>query len=352
LASSAERPFEFDDFFSIASITKESTMIASATHRSRRFPLAAGLSAITAVLVFAAAAPAQSVELRYRLETGKTYELTSAEKQTLEQDMGGFLQTQVTDSATTYAFHVDGVDGEGNYQITVTIKAMSTKVEGPGGSMEFDSAADAAADNGAGMLLRAAVGKPFKIVMNSRGGIVKAEGLLESLRPTLAGANAADPLVQGAMMMIEHGLSEEALRGALTIVIPQFPEGRVAAGESWTSEHNLKMGVMRSAVDLRSELESAGADRVKVKQTTNVQPAEGAEPIDLPGGAGIKLNVQLLGEASGWVELDAKTGWMVSGETSSEMKGVSEVFGGPIPQPMQIPTTLKVSGKVSGKVGG
>ncbi len=267
---------------------------------------------------------AKKLDLRLRLEAGKSYGAKMVADQTITQTLAGQTQTMSQTIGMAYTYHVQGVESDGTLRVKVTYDWVRVGQDGPMGSFSYDSANPPATIPDAALGYAALVGQGFSMQMRPNGEIVDVQGVDEMLSHMLdamgvPAGSARDELE--ASLRSQFG--SEALKESFEKAALFYPDKPVAIGESWSKDIALETGmpmVLATTWTLK-----ARKDGVAVVETrSDIQRNPEAKPVEM---AGLTITYELSGEQSGSMELDEKTGWLLRGALKQNLSGQISAMG-------------------------
>lgn len=266
----------------------------------------------------------KKLDLRLRLEAGKSYGAKMVADQTITQTLAGQTQTMSQTIGMAYTYHVQGVESDGTMRVKVTYDWVRVGQDGPMGSFSYDSANPPATIPDAALGYAALVGQGFSMQMRPNGEIVDVQGVDEMLSHMLdvmgvPAGSARDELE--ASLRSQFG--SEALKESFEKAALFYPDKPMAIGESWSKDIALETG-MPMVLATKWTLK-ARKDGVAVVETrSDIQRNPEAKPVEM---AGLTITYELSGEQSGSMELDEKTGWLLRGALKQNLAGQISAMG-------------------------
>ena len=211
----------------------------------RRFHLS-GMFAL--LCLFAAAAEAQTVTLRYRWAKGesRTYRMKTQTDSAISvvSGMPGVGPTSISQTMSqVLKFAAEDVAPDGTITLRQTFQSVRMETNGPMGKMVVDTSVPDTNPNLMAQAMRqvlgAMAGGSVLIVMAPDGAVRKVEGA-SRIADKIAQVIAADPSAGAAGQGLKTLLSDDALRNTLEQTFPRLPAGPVKPGDIWTGQ--LAMG--------------------------------------------------------------------------------------------------------------
>ena len=204
--------------------------------------------------------------LKWKFKAGDkfTYEMTQNMHTTTAAGPAGSNEIGMNQTMDI-SWMIDEVDSDGNAVMRQKIDRVKLKMSMPGGqSMEYDTAGDKPPQGMIAMLAplyKAMTDGDFKITMTPQGKIIKAEAP-ESLAAALK--NIPGAAAMGDLSSPE-GIQQMLTQGSMTL-----PEGETKAGESWTSELEMKLPTGKQEV--LTTYEYVGTKEVDGKAYAEIKP--------------------------------------------------------------------------------
>ncbi len=269
------------------------------------------LAATATLLASGIPAGAQQVELRWNFEAGDEhlYEMSQLTR-THMGGMGEMMQTQTT----RYRQEVVDVDADGTARIEVTYDAIRMEMDGPAGSMSWDSDVDEAdGENPLGMGMGGMVGQTFTVVVTSDGIVRSVEGVDAMMEAMLEGAPPE------ARAIMESTFGDEGMVDMMQQSFQSFPSGPVEPGADWESSIsvNVGFGTMTSTY-LHTLREVTQEDGRTVALISVEGETGGLDPDpDNPMAAMIQSEG---GPVKGEIVFDVERGLMIRGTTETTVR--------------------------------
>jgi hypothetical protein len=194
--------------------------------------------------LFAAAAEAQTVTLRYRWAKGesRTYRMTTRTDSAISvvSGMPGVGPTSISQTMTqVLKFAAEEVAPDGTITLRQTFQSVRMETNSPMGKMVVDTAAPDSSPNpmvqATRQLLGAMVGGSVVIVIAPDGAIRKVEGA-SRIADKIAQVISADPSAGAAGQGLKTMLSDDALKNTLEQTFPKLPAAPVKPGDTWTGQ--------------------------------------------------------------------------------------------------------------------
>lgn len=202
------------------------------------------LSVCAAALMFAAAASAQPVTLRYNWKQGEvlTYRTTVRTNSTVT-GMPGDARTFEQTMGQTLKVTVAAVGADGTATLRQEIVGVTLDLNSPAGKLNYDSAKPPGADADSRVLamaktMGAMVGEAISVTMGTNGAVRRIDGTQKIIDKLMADL-PRDPMAGGLAQNIKSMLAEDALRSSLEQSFSRMPDGPVKPGDTWTAEQSI-----------------------------------------------------------------------------------------------------------------
>ncbi|MBC7260303.1 MAG: hypothetical protein H5T65_13800 [Chloroflexi bacterium] len=282
-----------------------------------------GLLVIVALLV-SCGGGSKKLDLKLRLEPGKSYSAKMIADQTITQTLMGQTQTITQSIGMAYTYQVQSVDPDGSMGVKITYDWVSYKQDSPMGKVSYDSANPPATVPQAAIGYAALVGRGFSAKMTPTGEISDIRGADQMVSEILEAMNLpAGSARDQVEALLRTQLSDEALKDSFEKAALFYPEKPVAVGDSWSGQIVLASG-MPMILDTTWTLKARKNGVATVETRSDVRPNPGAKPMEL---AGMSISYELSGEQSGSMDLDEKTGWLLGGTLKQDVSGKISAMG-------------------------
>ena len=278
------------------------------------------------------AKPTQApVELKFNLEPGSRYLLSSAVKQKITQEAMGQQIVTLQDITTDYIYAVKSREN-GVTEIEVTLDAL--KMDTDIGGMQrltFDSS-----NPGAGTselkTMSNIIGKSFQLYVNEDGSVQKIVGF-DEIFSTMEGAGGE---------MLKQSFGDSSLVQSMNQITNIYPNKSVNVGETWTKLFSGSIANMMQS--------DATADITFSEQKGNFAILNMDSQLSfskLPGTGGNPLmasaDFEMSGTQRGTVEIDITSGLPILSTFKQDIAGQINMQG------MEIPITIVSDITTTGK---
>lgn len=276
------------------------------------------------ILALLASCGSKKLDLRLRLEAGKSYGAKMIADQTITQTLGGQTQTMTQSVGMAYTYAVQSVESDGTMRIKVTYDWVQYQQDGPMGKVSYDSANPPATVPEAALGYAVMVGRGFTCRINSSGEIVDIQGVDEMLSEMLdalgvppgSGRDAAEESLRSQF-------GSEALKESFAKAGLFYPDKPVAVGDSWNKKMFIETG-MPMVLDTTWTLKARKDGIATLETRSDIHANPKAKPVEL---AGMTIRYELSGEQTGTIAVDEKTGWLVSSTLKQNLAGHISAMG-------------------------
>ena len=274
---------------------------------------------LIAVMLFSCGSGgSKNLDLRLRLEQGKSYGMKMVADQTITQTIQGQTQDVKQTIGMAYTYDVKKVESDGSALVDVTYDWVLYSQDGPMGKSEYDSSNPPASIPDAAVGYAALLGQGFSMKITPLGEVADIQGIDALLSHVLDTLNVPAGSARDAIQdSLESQFGEEAMKESFEKATAIYPEKPVALGDSWSKKLVLAMG-MPMIVDSTWTLKSRkdGVALVDVKST--IVPNPDAKPMEI---SGMTIAYEVSGDQSGTLELDEATGWPLRSNMKQSLSG-------------------------------
>ncbi len=281
----------------------------------------------------------ESIVLQFALEENKVYKQDVSIENTIKQSFG--MQEMVVESSIRSSTYFELVQREANgglYDIWYADLATESKMDG----MEQNISSD---DDSTplGAVLGALVEKKFQVEIDNKGEVGTVSGLEEILSEAMEGTDAAAlPMAE----MIETSYGEPGLIRNLEMTLNIFTDEKLKKGKQWKTTQLSNSGfplILETTFTLKS-LEG-GVLHIDVYSDISVDPDNADTNLQ-----GMDATIFLEGERKGSLEVEAATGWILSGEYNDDIAGSirledSAQFPEGLTVPLEIASRIHIKGQ-------
>jgi len=284
----------------------------------------------------------QSHHLNFNLEKGKTYKLKQDVEQTTSQNILGNIQQVETTISSVMSFDVKEKTNE-FLLIDVSITDMLFKMKSPMFSMEYDSKKEVKDGDLLGKIYSKVIGKKYSVLIGRNGEVKQVEGLDMLINSIIEDSNVSNSAAKAQLnQSVKKMFGESVVKGNMEMLTYIFPKKKVRIGDKWSNKVSLE-SVMPVVFNNAWELESVNSGVVSISGITEIHSKES---VDWSMVNGIPTKYNIKGNQSCVINLDKKTGWIISSDMESSMKGnIIMDKSEKMPQKMEIPIEIKTKTK-------
>ena len=277
--------------------------------------------AVTLMLVIAAPAFGQEVDIKWKFEKGKTFyqEMTTESKQTMK--VMGIEINQTQKQTFFFSWTPDSQDEkDGSWRIKQKIEGVQMDLQISGTQITYDSFKEAtAANNPLADFFKALIGAEFVLTLGKDMKVTKVEGKDEFLKKLTNVNQQMEPL-------LKQILSEEALKQMSDPTFAMIPDKPVKAGDTWKRTSRLNMGPIgtyESNMTYTFEgLDEKDKNLAKIKVVTDLKYVAPTGPA---GAAALPfkiVNADLkTKDATGTILFDVEKGRLQSSDAALTLEG-------------------------------
>ncbi|MET0394131.1 MAG: DUF6263 family protein [Chitinophagaceae bacterium] len=269
------------------------------------------------VLMMAITARAQEL-IALNLARNGTYTHSSASKVSIRQTVSG-QQTDVSmNVSSTINFTVTGIR-DTLYLMEARYTRLAVDMKLPDGNVSYSSDKD---NDPMSNLLAMIINKPFDIRMTKKGRITASSGvesLIAGIADSLAGVSDAQK--QQLRDQVTKAYGDQALKGSIEMVTALFPDTRVAPGNKWSVRSRLESG-LPAAVETIYELKAVTDSSYRIAGSSLIRTENKDEYMPLDK---MFVKYDLTGTMLTDIEIDKKTGWIISCAGKQQIAGTAEM---------------------------
>jgi len=256
------------------------------------------------------------IDLHLNLLPGDTYLYSVSMNQNIVQEIMGEPLEINQQIKTDYSYLVESNDGD-LFKIKVNYERIQLTFDAPQGKVEYDS--EQSSNNSSLAAINDLIGKPFYVLMNTKGKISKIEGFNELTK----NLNLTDP--------IKQFLTDSALIQSLTMDI--YSDQSVEMGDSWNKSKTINLANLKLQSNLTYTLEGTSEDLAWLNVTGDIS-AINNDP---------NFEMEITATQNGTIETDINSGMISSGNIKIEMDATLKSQGFDIP--MKIISEIKTEGR-------
>lgn len=289
-------------------------------------------------LSISAASAADKLDLKLNLQTGKAYKLRTESENTMKSSMNGQPFTTSQNMIMDMLFEVSDKTASGDHTLKATFERVKASISGPMGDVSYDSSMPGESDSNPMVAgFSALTGQSFSMTLSEHGQVLNSTGMKEIVSAMLDKLPSGNEQMRQSMRaQFEKMLGNEGMAGKMFGFLPKKP---VATGESWSRTDSVDV-MLKMKIDQTWTLDSlrGGVAVIDAKSTMTSDPDA---PFTEMGPMKVKMNIN--GQQSGAMRVDANTGWIVGGAIIQQMSGEQVIKGGPAgDSEMRMPIEMEV----------
>ncbi len=284
----------------------------------------------------------QKVELKLRLQTGKTYRLSTKIIQEMEQTVHDTQQNIKTSLSGILSFHVRDRQ-KGKYFMDLSYQELHFKLEAPRMYVTFDSDKKPRAGNISDQIYARFVGKTFHAVIDQYGNIVSVTGIDSIGHSIVDGLKMDNAMLKMQLLENFKGLvGNRALKGDLAPYFSFYPPKPIPVGASWSRTLNMQTpipGIIENTYTL-VDFDSSAA-LIEGESTIGSLPDTASSGTS----RNIKIEYDITGHQTSKIRVHPKDGWLKLATIEATIEGTMKVQKSPqIPHGLEIPFKIKTHG--------
>jgi hypothetical protein len=298
-----------------------------------------GLVAAAALgsLLLTSCAPT-AVQLALKVQEGDVYRVRMISQSVTLSSSDAGDSTSYDTSGFDMTFTVAEVDEDGNIWLDIVYDWATTGTTAGTGDVDAPDEPDPGEEGVAEL-----EGRGYSAKVAPNGEVLEIAGDNDLLNEVLDELGLSDEeILLGFGQMIENIIGDDGLKVQVSNVIPEYPEGEVEVGDSWTVTSELP-GTLAMIVETTYTLRALedGVATIDVASTVNTDPD--AYPLDLTL---YEITYDLSGSGEGLLQVDVDTGWTSSATITSTLSGESLIVMGDmeltVPMSVEGVTTLEM----------
>jgi hypothetical protein len=268
---------------------------------------------------------AQRVKLGLHLKEDSTYTQTSEAKSFVEEMVQGRSIKLDVDIKEKTSFLVKQINGD-VYNLEVRYKSLELDMSVPQGSMRYSSEKKDSTDI-MSMFLRQMVEKPFYVKMRTSGKVDKVLGVDKLWKDILKSyPQMTDAQKSQIGTQMSQSFGGDAVKGNFEMLTAIYPDKPVARGEKWTISGKLKLPIILLTEWTTFEYEGSTASTYLIHGNSKMQTGDKNALVQ---SNGVKLRCDLSGTRVSDLEIDKKSGWIVSGHLTTSLQGLALIPDSP-----------------------
>jgi len=277
--------------------------------------------------------------LEYTFKIGDRYTWNQVTHQSIAQHVMGMDQLIENDINSTINMNVMTITANGaTIEARYTKFVMNLKLPAGMGAQILDSEGDTSKMEN--KIMRSMVDKPFTITITKHGNIESIDGE-ENLIVGFDQLGLSEQQATAMKTSVSQYLSESAIKGSFEMMLTNYPDKKVKAGDTWTNKNQV-ISSFSKEINNTWTLKEINKGTATVTADGVVTMIDKEKIVELPSN--MKANFDLAGTQKITSIINTSTGWPTEVNVASEEKGNMKLLaGGMIPQDMIIP--MEVSSK-------
>lgn len=284
----------------------------------------------------------QSYYLNFNLEKGNQYRLKQDVEQITSQTVMGAVQTVETSVSSIMVFDIKEKTKE-FLLIDVAISDMVLKMISPMFSIEFNSNKEVREGDIMGKIYSKVIGKKYSVLVSRNGEVKQVEGLDGLINTIIEESNLENPQSKAQISQsVKKMFGESVIKGNMEMLTYFFPKKNVNIGDKWRNKISLE-SAMPVVFNNYWELKGVELGVASIVGNTEITSKVNKEWTDING---IPTKYDISGKQNCIINIDKKTGWILSSEIESIMEGnIIMNKSVRMPKKMEIPVEIKTKTK-------
>jgi hypothetical protein len=292
------------------------------------------------VLFFSISLMAQTANLKFNLEKGKTYRVKSTNEVTSAVNYNGMQQNSEVTNISIMSVKAVAIMAD-HFLAEVRIDSMATKISMPKMEMNSSKPGSMSSQNPSdvmGCVLNRLCKSVFQVKMSPDGKVIEITNINAVTAEVTSGIDSITgqtaPMLQS---QIKQTVSEKSIKSMIEAVTAYMPGKEVKVGDKWNNSLSFSSGGMQMIATSNYKLKSLTGSQAEISSETTLEPS-GSEPLDM-GGMQMTFDVRGLGKNAATV--DAKTGWIIKSTGKSHLQGNlnMKMQGNDMQMPIEIDAT-------------
>ena len=279
----------------------------------------------------------EKIELKLNLTKGQVFSLEMSTDQEISQKIMGRRMDINQQIKLTFDFKVLEADDTG-YNIEVVYKGVAYHMEGPTGTVSYDSEDPPDVVPQLAKGFEALVGQSFTMELSPKGDVLDVSGVDLIVSRMVDNLNlpsgAQKDMIKNQM---QQQFGDESLISSMEGVMSIYPEKPVGIGDSWKKRF-IMGGPMPMVLKNKWKLKDRKNGIAHVHVESDVEPSTGGKPVKM---GMISINYEISGDQEGTIQIEESTGWTIEAEIEQNMKGKVKAMGQSWPISIKGIVTLK-----------
>lgn len=284
----------------------------------------------------------QSNNLSFNLTKGKQYNIKQDVAQITTQTVNGKVQKIETNISSVMTFDIKETTND-FIMVDVSVKEMLFKMQSDEIFIEYDSKRGPVEGDMNGLLYSKLLGKKYTVLFDKKGRVMQVSGIVELISSTLESMNIKDELAKAQIKLKMEGMfGEKVIKGNLEVMTNIFPNKEVKLKDSWNNTVTLT-SLMPVKYNNLWKFTSDNGSVVSIEGVSNITAVDKDKWKDV-GGIPTKYDID--GNQTAVINVDSKTGWIISSNIESVIKGkVIMDKCVKLPVRMEVPVEIKTTTK-------
>ncbi len=275
-------------------------------------------------------------EIRLNLKKGASYVIDQKTAQEIVQNIMGTEQEISQDIEAVVEFTVTDARAE-DYSVDIVYKRMKMVTSSAYFNMTYDSEQPAEESDAFASLLNNLLKEKSQAKINKYGEITEYDGFEEAYEKSISQMNVPEENKAQLRSQLAQTFSDESQRSSLEAFTAFFPKEQVAVKGSWKKEQTLS-AAMPMTINTVWTYEDKNKTAMSLIGKSDIKSLPEQTMLN-----GMPAKVDINGTQTTNLKVDPSTGWVISGETNSDISGniaieSPQVPGGSMEIPIHITT--------------
>ena len=287
---------------------------------------------------------ADKVDLKLRLKAGENHEMKMTQIQNITQTIADQEQKMKQTQEVVIGFNCLSVDAAGNMDVEMIYKSMKIVMDGPMGSMEFDSANPKPVDpcrpdqKMLSAMISAIAGSKFQMKISPIGKTSDVHGLKE-MASKIKEKMAVGGAMPGMEQVLDKMFDEKQIKEMTGSMMCAFPAEPIEVGASWYDTMSMNF-VVPIDIDTTYLLKQRKDGIAYIDAVAKMDMGDSSKVIEIDPNN--KVSMQLSGTMNSTNEVDEKTGLTRKSNMTLNFSGVMKMGESQqMPGGMTMPMTIK-----------
>lgn len=282
---------------------------------------------------------AQKADIKLHFNKGQEHSINTEIKSTMTQELMGQKMDIVSETSQKTIYKVVN-ENKGNYTLESQIIRIHQSTKAMGDNTEFNSDAENK-DKDLNRVFYNITQEPFTITVNSKGealDVKTSENYWENVFKDVEIPKGVNKDEIEAQFKASNG--PENVKASLSNLFGYIPPHPVAVNDEWEVNSTMKSTISFNTKSTY-KLEAIHDDYYIISETTSLSTPEGEGKMEQMG---MEMQQDIKGTQKSTFKVEAKTGWIIEGETIQDLKGALKILpNSQVPDGMEIPLTGKTT---------